>query len=64
MMVIQVAGMKCQHCSSSVTKVLESFEGLSNCHVDLEKGEVSFEGQADIQAVKKAIEDKGFKCSD
>ncbi len=58
---IQVEGMKCQHCAGSVTKALEELEGISHVQVDLEKKQVSFEGEADHESVKKAIERKGFQ---
>ncbi len=61
MTTLKVEGMKCQHCSSSVMNVLQTFTGLSECRVDLEKGEVSFEGQVDFDALKESIETKGFK---
>ncbi len=61
MTTVKVEGMKCQHCSSSVMNVLQSFAELSECKVDLEKGHVSFEGQVDLDALKGAIEAKGFK---
>lgn len=61
MATLKIEGMKCMHCVGNVKKVLESIEGLSDVEVDLDNNEARFEGTADVELIKKAIADKGFK---
>jgi copper chaperone len=58
---IKIKGMSCQHCAGSTRKALETISGISNVQIDLEKGEATFEGQADIQIVKEAVAKIGFE---
>lgn len=62
---IKVGGMSCGHCQMAVTKAISGVEGVSSVNVDLEKGEatVSYNPQAtDIEAIKKAVNDAGYKA--
>ena len=62
---IKVEGMSCGHCQMAVTKAISGLEGVSSVDVDLEKGEaaVSYDPQAtDIDAIKKAVNDAGYKA--
>jgi copper chaperone CopZ len=61
MTTLKVKGMSCQHCVNSTRKALESIPGISNIQIDLAKGEVTFDGLADIQTVKEAITGIGFE---
>lgn len=56
--------MKCQHCVGSTKKALEAIEGISQVDVNLESGAVSFEGSADMEVIKNAINKVGFKVLD
>ncbi len=60
---IKINGMKCQHCVSSVTKALESIDGISDVTVNLETLEASFTAAADISIdrIKEAIRKIGFE---
>ncbi len=60
MTTIKVEGMKCKHCSGNAKKALEELDGISDVCVDLDKGEVSFEGEAAMDDIKSAIAAKGF----
>lgn len=60
MTTIKVQGMKCQHCSGSVQKALENLDGISGVKVDLDTGLVSFDGTANEELVKTAVEKAGF----
>lgn len=64
MAVVKVKGMSCQHCVGSVTKAIENLEGVSNVKVDLGKGEASFDGVDQVEAVKNAIRKIGFEPVD
>ncbi len=63
-MTIKVEGMKCQHCVANTKKALQELEGVSYVRVDLEQGEVSFDGDASMEGIKAAIAAKGFKVID
>jgi copper chaperone len=59
---INVKGMSCQHCVQSVTKALESVDGLKNVQVSLDKGEAAYEEEkpVELETVKKAVQDAGY----
>jgi copper chaperone len=61
MTTIKIQGMSCQHCVNSTRKALEAVPGIANIHIDLAKGEASFDGTADLQAIKEAIARTGFE---
>jgi len=64
MATIKVEGMKCQHCVGNTKKAMEALDGISNVVVDLEKGEVSYDGEASMEEIKAAISAKGFTVVD
>ena len=61
MAIVKIKGMSCQHCVGAVTKALSALPGISNVKVDLAKGEASYEGSIDMEAVKTAISKIGFE---
>ena len=64
MATVKIKGMSCQHCVGAVTKALSALPGISNVQVDLAKGEASYEGSVDMEAVKTAISKIGFEVAD
>jgi len=64
MTTIKVQGMKCQHCAGSTKKALEGIDGISNAQVDLDTGEVTFDGSADMETIKAAVSKAGFQVVD
>ena len=64
MTTIKVRGMKCQHCAANATKALEGLDGITNVSVDLERGEISFDGQAPMEEIRAAIAAKGYTVVD
>lgn len=64
MTTIKVEGMKCQHCVDNTKKALEELDGIGKVTVNLEKGEVSFDGEASMDLVKAAVAAKGFTVVD
>jgi len=64
MALIKVQGMKCEHCAGSTRKALENISGISNVQVDLDSGEVRFDGAADMEAIKAAIAQAGFQLAE
>lgn len=61
MATLKVQGMKCQHCAGSTKNALEGIDGISNAEVDLDKGEVHFDGSADMETIKAAVKNVGFQ---
>ncbi len=61
MTTIKVQGMKCQHCADSARKALEEIEGIRKVAVELDKGEIAYEGNAPIEVIRAAIEGKGYR---
>lgn len=59
---INVKGMSCQHCVQSVTKALESVDGIKNVQVSLDKGEAAYEEEkpVELETIKKAVQDAGY----
>ena len=57
---IQVKGMSCQHCQAAVKEALEEL-GLTEVKVNLESGQVTYQGQAEWEALRAAIDDAGFE---
>ena len=60
MTTIKVEGMKCRHCAGNASKALEEL-GLTNVRVDLDKGEISYDGQVAMEEIRAAISAKGYK---
>lgn len=58
--VLEVQGMSCGHCVSSITSAVEPLPGVTGVEVDLEAGTVRVDGEADRTAVAAAIEDAGY----
>lgn len=63
---IEVKGMSCGGCTSSVTKVLTELPGVARAEVSLAPGQavVTFDpAQVTRAALCQAIEDAGFEAS-
>ena len=60
--VLGVSGMMCPHCETTVKNALEALDFVGSAAASHEKGEVAivFKGEPDIDAVKRAIEEKGY----
>ncbi len=63
MTTIKINGMKCQHCVSSVTKALETIEGVSDVTVNLENAEATYTAKASVTTgqIKEEIKKIGFE---
>ncbi len=59
--VINVNGMMCAHCKAMVEKVCKAVPGVTDAVVDLQAKNVTVTGDADIEALKKAIVDAGYE---
>jgi copper chaperone len=59
-MQVTVSGMACGHCAQTVSQAVESVPGVERALVDLETGHVRVEGNAQMDAILKAIEEAGY----
>jgi copper chaperone len=59
---LTIEGMTCAHCQASVTSALEAVPGVTNATVDLSAGAARVEGNADIQALIRAVEEEGYRA--
>ncbi len=59
--VINVNGMMCPHCKAMVEKVCKAVPGTMDAVVDLQAKNVTVTGNADVEALKKAIVDAGYE---
>ena len=59
--VIYVNGMMCPHCKAMVEKVCKAVSGTTDAVVDLQAKNVTVSGNADLDALKKAIIDAGYE---
>ncbi|GGP12126.1 copper chaperone CopZ [Oceanobacillus neutriphilus] len=60
---IQVQGMSCGHCVSSVEGAVGGLDGVDKVNVHLQEGkvDVSFdEGKVKLDEITEAIEDQGY----
>lgn len=59
---INIEGMMCPHCESTVKKILESFPEIQEAKPSHENNNavITCTAEPDMQAVKKAIEDAGY----
>jgi cation transport ATPase len=60
-MVIGVGGMMCPHCTAAVEKACLSIPGVESAVADLEKKNVTVIGNADVEAIKKAIREEDYE---
>lgn len=60
---LNVQGMSCGHCKSSVEGALNKLDGVSAAEVNLEAGKVDVtfdDSKVNVDAMKDAIEDQGY----
>ena len=62
--VIFVNGMMCPHCKAMVEKVCKAVPGTVDAVVDLKAKNVTVTGDADVDALKKAIVDAGYEIAE
>jgi len=61
---LQVDGMSCQHCVTSIEKAVQEIGGAAK--VDLESNSVTVEYDASkvsLEAIKEAIEEQGYEVA-
>mgnify|MGYP000068220805 CR=1 FL=1 len=61
---LKIEGMHCTGCSSRLEKVLNNIDGVESATVSFEEKQARItynESQTDIEQIKQAIQDAGFK---
>ena len=58
---IMVEGIMCPHCKARVEQVCKAVPGAADAVVDLQAKNVTVSGDADVEALKKAITDAGYE---
>ena len=61
---LKIEGMQCAGCSTRLEKVLNNLEGVETAKVSLEEKKATIkydETKINIENIKEAIEDTGFK---
>lgn len=61
--ILNVEGMMCPHCEARVKSVVEAIEGVTRAEPSHKKNTVTVFGQCDIEAVKAAISEQGYKVN-
>lgn len=60
---LEVQGMTCGHCKSSVEGALKGIEGVSAAEVNLETGKVEVtydDSKVSLDNMKETVEDQGY----
>lgn len=60
MITMKINGMMCPHCQAAVKKALEAFDGVT-ADVNLEDKAAYITGDADVEALKKAVTNAGYE---
>ena len=58
--IIIVEGTSCEHCERTVEEALRGVDGMSDATADRDAREASVEGDADVSALRRAVEDAGY----
>jgi len=57
---LQVEGMSCNHCVSTVTRSVLGVDGAAKVKVDLPSNTVRVESEANLDVIKDAIIEAGY----
>jgi copper ion binding protein len=62
---VNITGMSCGHCASSVREEVGSISGVTAVDVDLASGTVTVDSEHDVEAddIKRAVEDAGYQLA-
>jgi copper chaperone len=63
MMELEIEGMTCEHCVHAVTKALRQVPGVQKVQVTLKPGKALVEGQAEVEAMKSAVWEEGYRVT-
>lgn len=60
---ITVDGMSCEHCEQSVEEALSAVAGVTDARANREGDAATIEGDAESDALVRAVEDAGYEAS-
>ncbi|MCS7280178.1 MAG: heavy-metal-associated domain-containing protein [Desulfobacterota bacterium] len=60
---LQVKGMGCSHCERRIESAVKRIKNVIACeaNVETETLKVTYEGEIDLEALKRAIESEGYE---
>ena len=64
MQTYRISGMTCGHCAQTVTRAVEALSSVERALVDLERGEMTVDGEAEEQAIHQAVEKAGYRVEE
>jgi len=59
---LAVSGMTCSHCAMAVTRALKSVPGVQSAEVNLELGQATVVGSAELPRLIQAIHNEGYRA--
>jgi copper chaperone len=62
---VNVTGMTCGHCATSVREEVENIPGVTGVDVDVASGKVTIDSEAPIQvdAIQGAVQEAGYQLA-
>ena len=63
MIELNVNGMTCGHCASTVTRAIKSVDPKANVHVDLEGKRVHVDSRSSAEALARAVSEAGYPAA-
>jgi copper chaperone len=62
---VNVTGMTCGHCATSVREEVENIPGVTGVDVDVASGKVTIDSEASIQvdAIQDAVQEAGYQLA-
>ncbi|MBM9593415.1 heavy-metal-associated domain-containing protein [Roseitranquillus sediminis] len=63
MLSFQVTGMTCAHCEAAVTRAVHSVNPTAEVTVGRAANQVTVDGSADPEAVRRAVEAEGYSVT-
>lgn len=57
---VTVEGMSCDHCEQTVEDAVRALSGVTAATADSETDQLTVEGEVDLDAVARAVEDAGY----
>lgn len=61
MLNLKVSGMTCGHCVSAVARAVRAVPAVEGVAINLDRGEVTVQGNPDEHAVRAAIIQEGYE---
>ncbi|MDQ7015964.1 MAG: cation transporter [Gammaproteobacteria bacterium] len=62
MMILNITGMSCGHCTAAVEKALLAVAGVESVTVDLETNSATVDGSAAVEVLIAAVVEEGYEA--